>query len=422
MVAVPRIDQALLESLKAPAHSGSLPLAGVRVVDFGWVWAVPLVGHILADFGAQVIKVESPLHLDYTRATPPLGGRKDDPDWALGFHPLHRNKMSITVNLRTPEGKALIRQLVAISDVVLENFAPGTLDRLGLGYQDLRRVRPDLVMLSISSAGQTGPLNDIVSYCPTAGALAGVETLVGYEGQETLGSQTAFLDPVTALYGIFALLVALHYRSQTGIGQHLDLSLLETGVSLLAEPLVDYQWNGRVWDPRGNAEYGFAPHNVYPCRAPDTWVAIAVQNEAQWRALLSVMGNPPWAQEPRFSDPLSRYHNRAELDDLIRRWTVTQERDALVQRLQEAGVPASASYTLPELPFQEHYRHRRLYIAIDHPTLPNEIIPGVFWKMSATPGSVRRHAPLLGEHTAYVHRELLGLSAGTMAQERDVRC
>ena len=386
-----------------------LPLAGIRVVDLGWVISVPLIGRFLADLGAEVIKVESRSRLDLMRREPPLGDRQAGPDWAVSFHGLHRNKLSITLDLRSQEARALVKRLIAVSDVVMENMTPGAMERLGLGYEELRKIRPDIVMLSVSNIGQRGPLSNTSAFCPCSGAVSGFSTLVGYEGEETLLSG-AFLDPTTALYGVFALLTALEHRAQTGEGQYVDAALVEAGVSLTAEPLLDYQWNGRVWGPRGNVEPGFAPHNTYPCREPDSWIAIAVTSDSEWGRLLEVMGHPAWAQDPRFADQLSRWKHRADLDVLVSQWTAPQDRDDLVGRLQATGVAASASYRQPELPSQELYQHRQDYVVVDHPTFPGEMLSGVPWKLSETPGSIRRHAPLLGEHNAQVFGDLLGLS------------
>ena len=398
------------------AHDGKpLPLAGLRVVDIGWVWAIPVVGHILADMGAQVIKIESRDRLDMMRQPlPGLTGTDTDPDSAVGFHILHRGKMGVTLNLRPEEGKTLLKRLVAVSDAVIENFTPGTMDRLDLGYEELRKVRPDLVMLSVSTIGQTGPLRDTPTFSPCAGALSGLETLVGYEGEETLGSGLAFGDPATAMHGVFALLAALEHRDRTGEGQHVDASLAESGVSLSAEPLLDYQWNSRIWGPRGNVEPGFSPHNTYPCSGDDAWIAIAVGSETEWQRLLGVMGQPAWATDSRFTDQLSRWKHRADLDELVGQWTASQERDDLAQRLQAAGVAASPAYRQSELLDQKHHQQRQNYVTVDHPRFPGEKVYGVFWKLSETPGSIRRHAPLLGEHNTEVYRDLLGLSEEEM--------
>ena len=400
----------MVDAPRQAQDNSSLPLAGIRVLDFGWVWAAPVLGHILADMGAQVIKIESRAHLDSTRGGFPVGDRKEDPDWAVGFHVLNRNKLSVTLDLRTEEGKALLKRLVAVSDVVMENMMQGTMERLGLGYDEMREVRPDLVMLSISTIGQTGPLRRTPSYSPTAGAVSGMETLVGYEGERTLGAALAFMDPVTALHGVFALLATLEHRRKTGEGRRIDISLTETGVALTAEPLLDYQWNGRVWGTRGNMEPGYAPYNTYPSRGDDTWVAIAVTSEAEWQMLLDAMEHPSWVQDPRFADQFSRWKHRAELDELVGQWTATQDRDELVPRLQAAGVAASAGYRQSELVSREHNQQRQTFVTLDHPTFPGEIIYGLFWKLSDTPGALRRHAPLLGEHNADVLGGILGLS------------
>ena len=387
-----------------------LPLAGLRVVDVGWVWAIPVVGHILADMGAQVIKVESRDRLDMMRQPLPGMNADPDPDSAVGFHILHRGKMGITLNLRPEEGKTLLKRLVAISDVVIENFSPGTMERLGVGFEELKKVNPSLVMLSVSTIGQTGPLSNTPTFSPCAGALSGLETLVGYEGDETLGSGLAFGDPATALHGVFALLAALEHRDRTGEGQHIDASLAETGVSFCAEPLMDYQWNRRIWGPLGNNEPGFAPHNTYPCNGDDTWVAIAIGTEPEWQRVRTMLGNPDWGKDPRFTDQFSRWKNRVKLDELVGQWTALQDRDDLAERLQAAAIAASPAYKQSELFDHEHHKRRNNFVTLDHPKFPAEKVYGLFWQLSTTPGSIRRHAPLLGEHNAEVYENLLGIS------------
>ena len=399
-----------MASASQQAGNGKLlPLAGIRVVDFGWVWSVPVIGQMLAEMGAEVIKVESRNRLDTGRIGIPIADRPVDPDWAVGFHVYHRNKQSVTANLRSEEGLALVKRLISVSDVVMSNMTPGAMERLGMGYEDLKKVRPDVVVLSVSTIGQTGPISQTPTYSPCAGAISGLETLVGYEGEGTQGSTTAFMDPITALNGAFAIVAALEHRAKTGEGQYIDSSLAEGGIAFTAEPLLDYQWNGRVWGPRGNMELGYAPHDTYPCREPDTWIGIAVTSEAEWQGLLEVMEQPAWVKDPHFTDQFSRWKHRADLDELVGQWTATQERDDLARRLQAAGVAATPAYTLPELPSLEHHQHRQDYVTLDHPTLANETIYGVYWRLSETPGSIRRHAPLLGEHNAQVFGDILGV-------------
>ena len=403
-------------TLQQDGEGKPLPLAGLRVVDFGWVWSVPVIGRILADMGSEVIKVESRNRLDTGRTGLPVGDRPADPDWAVGFHVYHRNKQSVTANLRSEEGLALIKRPISVSDVVMSNMTPGVMDRLGLGYDDLKQVRADLAVLTVSTIGQTGPFSQTPSYSPCAGAISGLETLVGYEGGSTQGSTTAFMDPITALYRAFAILIALEHRTKTGDGQYIDASLTEAGIAFTVEPLLDYQWNSRIRGPRGNMEPGYAPHNTCPCLESDSWIGIAVASETEWQNLLEVMSHPSWVHDPRFADQFSRWKHRDALDQLMGQWTVSQERDELARRLQAAGVAATPAYSLPELPSLEHHQHRQDYVTLDHPTLANELIYSVVWPLSETPGSIRRHAPLLGEHNSQVYRNLLGLSAEELRQ------
>jgi benzylsuccinate CoA-transferase BbsF subunit len=189
-----------------------------------------------------------------------------------------------------------------------------------------------------------------------------------------------------------------------------DASLGESGVALTSEPLLDYQWNDRVWGPRGNMEPGYAPHNTYPCQGDDVWVAIAVSSEAEWQRLLDVMGHPAWAQDSRFADQLARWKHRDALDELVGQWTATQDRDDMAQRLQAAGVTSAAGIRQPEMLNHEHYQHRQTFVPLPHPKFPEGIVYGLFWKLSDTPGALRTPAPMLGQHNAEILGGLLGLS------------
>ncbi|MBI3967454.1 MAG: CoA transferase [Chloroflexi bacterium] len=399
----------------SPQHSAPLPLAGIRIVDFGWVLAGPIVGKLLADMGAEVIKVESRLRLDEMRQSP------SNPERDPVFHGLNRNKLSVTVDFTRPEGQELIRRLVAISDAVSENFSPSVLRRYGLDYEALRHVRPDLVMLSLSSAGQYGPLWDVQTYGPTLGPIAGIDGLVGYHGGRVLGSQGFYSDPTAGIHGAVALLAALRYRARTGIGQYVDLAQWESNVGVIGEAIMDYTMNGRVAKPQGNRDPDMAPHQNYRCANEGGWIGICCRDDRDWQVLRQVMGDPEWARDSRFDCLAGRQAHLKELDARISEWTAAQETYDLMHRLQAARVPAAPSLDAGGRFFNEHFVARELLQEIDHPVTGTEVVTAPAWRFSDTPGALFRPAPQLGEHNDYVFGELLGLSADEivrLAEER----
>ena len=291
----------------------SLPLARYRVVDFGTAWAGPMAAQLLADLGAEVIKVESRARLDGLRLGRPIVG--DDiaggdrglwPELQPVFHGINRNKLSVSLNLKTGQGLDLVRQLIAQSDAVLNNYSPGVLARLGLDYPELRQLRPDIILVSMPALGETGPLRDVLAYAPIIQALSGLMSVVGYSGDEPLVGelQAPWSDVVAAVHAALATVVALRHRNLTGQGQLIEVAQLEATTSMLGEAFLEYQMTDAVPLPKGNFDTAHAPHNNYPCRDSETgtdrWVAIAVGDDAEWQAFCAALGHPAWAADARF--------------------------------------------------------------------------------------------------------------------------
>jgi benzylsuccinate CoA-transferase BbsF subunit len=393
-----------------------MPLEGLRVLDFGWVWAGPIVGQLLGDMGAEVIKVESRKRPDFVRMFPPFAEGKRDPDGALFFHSLNRNKLSITLDLSQPQAAELARRLVKISDVVIENFSPKALRNLGLDYPALCEIKPDLIMASLSAAGQTGPLKDIMTYGPSLGALAGLDSLIGYPGERMLGWPMAYTDPASGTLAVFAILAALYYRKRTGKGQYIDLAQWEATSALLPEFILDYTMNGRVAGPQGNRHPHMAPHGCYRCQGEDAWISIAIQTEEEWGSFCAAVGNLPWCQDARFANRASRIQHQEELNRRIEEWTITLSPREAMKLLQRAGIAAFPSYGIGDLLRDPHFEERGAKAVVDHPRMRGEIIYGLPWKFSRTPGGIRRRAPLLGEHNRHVFCQLLGMSEEEVAR------
>jgi crotonobetainyl-CoA:carnitine CoA-transferase CaiB-like acyl-CoA transferase len=377
-------------------HQRRGPLDGLRVVDFTWAVAGPTATMVLASFGAQVIKVETSLRLDVLRRSESIGATTN------------RQKKAITLDLRHPKAVALAKRLVGMSDVVAESFRPGVMDDLGLGYADLRKVQPDIVMLSSSMAGQTGPLAHFAGYAPMFVALSGLGDMTGYpDGPPTqirVGG-----DIIVGVHAAFALVAAIVHHQLTGNGCHIDLSAIESQASLIGDSLLDYTVNGNVQRRSGNDEPDLAPHNCYRCEGQDQWISIVVETADEWRALVKVMSAPAWALSDRFADGRSRHENRHELDRRIEAWTSSQQAAEVMAQLQSVGVAAIPSYRAPELFADPHVVFRNVVaeVASGDGSMPLVRLGGRF---SATPMQLDRAGPGMGEHNDEVFRRLLGLS------------
>ena len=391
-------------------NSGPGPLSGYRVLDFGWVLAGALPGMVLADMGAEVLKVETRQRMDYMRLGRPIIGDEPDPEQHPLFHNVNRGKLSIAVNTTKPGAIDLIKELVPHCDVVVENFSPGVMDRLGLGYEVLSGIKSEIVMASISSNGQTGPLRDLRAYAPSIGALSGLDSTMGYEGERPLGLKHAYADIVGALHSVFAIVSALHQKERTGQGQYIDVSMLRATVATMGAGLMEYEMTGRVMGPKGNYDPAMAPYGNYPCQGDDAWVSIAVRTEDEWQGLKTGMDNPAWCEEERFSSRYSRLENRRDLDDNLSTWTRERTPGYITELLQANGVAAIPVMGAEDRLFNPHFKERGLYSDIEHPSLGVEPVYNIMWNLERTPPSIHRHAPLLGEHNQKIFGGLLGMA------------
>ena len=392
------------------------PLERYRVLDFGWVLAGALPGMILADMGAEVIKVETRQRMDYMRLGRPIIGDEPDPEQHPLFHNVNRGKLSIAVNTTKPEAIDLIKGLVSHCDVVVENFSPGVMDRLGLGYDVLSGIKPDIVMASISSNGQTGPLRDLRAYAPSIGALSGLDSTMGYEGERPLGLKHAYADIAGALHSVFAIVSALHQKERTHKGQYIDVSMLRATVATMGVGLMEYELTGNVMTPKGNYDPVMAPYGNYPCQGDDAWVSIAVRTEEEWQGLKVAMGEPAWCEETRFESRYSRQENRRELDENLATWTLARTAEDITEQLQVNGVAALPVMGAEDRLFNPHFKDRGLYSDIEHPSLGTEPIYNIMWNLEQTPPSIRRHAPLLGEHNQQIFGGLLSMGKEDIAR------
>ena len=378
------------------------PLQGVRVLELTKIWAGPYTGKLLALLGAEVIRVESYDSLDATRRY----GVKDIND-APGFQAVNPGKYSVQLNVRTDEGRRLIKELVKQSDIFVENLRPGAAGRLGLGYEALRSLRPDIVAVSMSMYGHKGPLSYQTGYAPCFSALAGVCQLVGYEDGPPQLLNIRYGDSSYGTSAAFAAIVALCHRQRTGQGQFVDVSAVESLAAMLGDSFMEYSLTGRVPSRDGNRHTEMAPHGCYPC-VGDEWISIAVRTDEEWGALCDAMGEP--ALVSRYTDSRSRQINAGELDQILASWTRTQDAPELAVKLRDHGVAAFKSLSSIDLVGEEHLWKRGFYTHVTDNKQRSTPIVGAPWQMSATPAVVQRAAPILGEHNDYVLGELLGLS------------
>ena len=395
------------------------PLEGIRILDLSRIWAGPYATKLLADMGAEVIKIEAIQSYDTHRGPRPAArGVTAYPDREPGsrpwnrngwFNSLNMNKLGLTVDLTQSLGRKVFDNLVMVSDVVVENFRYGVMERLGYSYQVLARHRPDIIFLSMPAFGNSGPWRTYVQYGVGQEQLAGMSYLTGYTGEGPMKSGINHGDPITGSHAAGAILAALLYRRRTGRGLYIDLSHLESAVSLMGEQLLGLQLTGSTPERRGNGHSAMAPHGVYPCRGEDRWVSIAVASDKEWRRLCGAMGRPDLRDDPHFSDALSRYRNQDRLDGEIAPWTQPQDFREVALLLQRAGVAAEPVLSAKDLLEDPHFKERGAFEEVTHMDAGTHLYAGIPWKLSRTPGAIRRAAPLLGEHNQHILQQLLGM-------------
>ena len=389
---------------------------GLKVLDFTWVAIGPMATRYLADHGATVVKVESEHRVETLRRGHPLKDNTPGVNRSGYFANYNANKYSLTLNMTHPRAMEVARRLVAWADVVTENFTPGTIERWGLGYDDLKKIRPDIILFSASMLGRGGPQESQPGFGGVLASLAGLVELTGWPDRSPVTPYGAYTDFFIPRFAIAAIGAALDYRRRTGRGQHLDMSQLETALQFIAPALLDYTVNGVERTRQGNRSPYAAPHAIYPCTGEDRWCAVAVGSDQQWKAMCRVMGEPPWCLEERFATVLGRKENEKELDERIARWTADYGARELMRMLQEAGVPAGEVNRCEELFSDPQLTHRGHFVYMDHAELGRHSFDGVEFTMPASPARFERPAPLLGEHNEFVLRELLKMGDDEIAE------
>jgi crotonobetainyl-CoA:carnitine CoA-transferase CaiB-like acyl-CoA transferase len=390
-------------------------LEGVKIADFCWVWVGPMTTKTLGDQGAEVIRIESKARPGVWRVTPPFKDNVVGFNRGGVFNVINTSKRSVTLNLSNPRGVEIAKRLVAWADVVTENFAGGTMEKMGLGYEDLNKVKPDIIMLSAAMMGQTGPHSRMPGFGAHLTAISGFSQVAGWPDRQPgdLGHYTDFIAP---RYNALAIMAALDYRRRTGKGQYLDMAQIEGCMNLMAPHLLDYTVNERVPKRAGNTHPDAAPHGAYRCRGMDRWCVIAVFTDEEWDSFRSVIGNPAWTADHRFATLAGRKDNEEELNRLVDRWTLEQSAEDVMDVMQAAGVAAGVVQGGEDLyEHDAHLGYREYYPEIEHPEMGKYFTVAPPYKLSKAPAEPRR-APLMGEDNEYVFKEILGMSDDEVAE------
>lgn len=401
------------------AHGQLRPLEGLKVVDLSWVVAGPLVGRSLAEYGATVVRVESSKRLDAARVLSPFKDSERGADRSGCYQNCNVGKLGLTLDLGREEGREIVRNLAQWADVIVESYSYGTMDKWGLGYEDLRQINPGIIMISSTLMGQRGPYASLAGFGNLGSAMAGTQAMVGWPGKPSIGPFGPYTDYIGPRFALITLLSVLHERRASGLGCHIDVAQAECGLQFLAPALIDYFETRHAATARGNFDPAMAPHNCYPCQPGEprqsAWVAIAAQDEKAWRALAATIGQPELAGDERFATLAARQENADALDAIIADWT--RRRTALENEriLQAAGVAAHVVAASRDFCEDAQLAHRGHIKTLLHPTLGQTQVEGSRYVLSATPAEFSRPAPTFGQDEIFVLRDILGYDEARIA-------
>jgi len=410
-----------------------LPLEGIRVVEMAVAWTGPSVTTTLADFGAEVVKVETvhsmqvatrgalkrPSKEALVSQKPMTGGY---PNREPGKHPWNvspqmvpylRNKLSMTIrDMKEPGSRELFLKLIKVSDIFVENNQTETLDKLGINYDVLKEVKPDIIVVRLPACGLTGPYWNFRTHGPNLDALTGHISLRGYSDMGPEGaSESTITDYTAPAFGVVAAMLALFYRHKTGKGQLIECASFETMPPCLGEAMMDYFMNQRIHTRIGNRDiHGAVPCGCYRCRGEDEWVNITVTSEQEWKDFKKALGNPSWAEEERFSNIYNRWKNQDALDERVEEWTIEHDKYDVMHMLQKEGVPAGPVMNAADSYGDSHLKARGFFEKVTHQDAGTHLYPGIAWKLSKTPLSIRKPPVRLGEDNEYVYKQILGVS------------
>ena len=404
------------------------PLDGIRVADFSWVWAGPFCTLQLAHLGADVIRIETKTRPCVTRMLPPWPENRMGLNRSGYFNQYNQGKRSITLNFKIPGALEVARRLVANGDVVVNNFAAGVMERLGFGYEQCRQLKPDIVMISLSGYGDTGPYSEYVAYGPAQAPLSGLSSLTGYKGWPPMHTGFSYADPNAGIHGAFAVMCALYHRAKTGEGQYLDMSQWECALDLIPEGILEYQMNGREPARNGNRDPLMAPHGIFRCKdlpekimdlTIDAWVSIVAVDDAEFARLADAIGRPELATDARFKTLEARKRNEDELEKIITKWTSQRSEHDAARELQSHGIAAAVCASNKDVAEDPHLIARNAFVRLNHPEVGVQQHIGIPWQMSGTPCAVRAPAPCIGQHTDEVLTGVLGYSDAELKKLRE---
>ena len=406
--------------LKAPetgpqAANGALPLADVKVLDFMWVMAGPAATRVLADYGATIVRVESTRRVDVARTMGVYQNGEVGPENAAAFHNWNAGKLGITLDPTKEEGRAVVLDLVRWADVVTESFSPKAMRGWGLEYESLRKVKPDLIMLSSCLMGQSGPLAMFAGYGNLSAAICGFYHITGWPDRPPAGPFLAYTDTVSPRFTIAAILAALDHKRRTGEGQYIDQSQAESALHFLTPALLDYTINGRLQDRSGNRDAQMAPHGVFPSAGDDCWVAIAVRDDHDWKELCGVIGQAGLAENDRFATAEGRLARQEELDEIVAEWTKGRSAEESEATLQARHIPAHVVQNSTELFADPQLQHRGHFVKVPHQMLGTTTVEGSRFRLSRTPARIERSGPTFGQHSQWVLETLLGYDSERIA-------
>jgi crotonobetainyl-CoA:carnitine CoA-transferase CaiB-like acyl-CoA transferase len=393
-----------------------LPLEDVKILDFMWVMAGPAGTRMLADYGAMIVRVESPTRVDTARTLQPYHNNQIGPDASGLFGNCNAGKFGITIDIGNPRSREVISDLVKWADVVTESFSPKAMRAWGLDYPAIRKIKPDIIMLSSCLMGQTGPLSSFAGFGNLAAAISGFHNLTGWPDRAPAGPFGAYTDYVSPRFTAIAILAALEYRRRTGKGQYIDQSQAEASLHFLSPALLDYSANGRVQIRAGNSDPDFAPHGIYPSKGEDQWVAIVCKTDDDFRALCELIKRPELARDGRFKSASDRRRNAPALDEAISQWSGELEPREAERMAQAQSIPAHAVQNSPEYYTDPQVAHRGHFVELPHPVYGKTIVEGPRAKLSRTPAQARRAAPTLGQDNQHVLENILGYSAEQIAE------
>jgi benzylsuccinate CoA-transferase BbsF subunit len=397
------------------------PLSDVLVLDCSMVWAGPYATKLLGDMGATIVKVEANRHMDSTRglARPAASGvslyANGDPGvdpWNRSgyFNKLNRNKLGLCLDILEPAGREVFLELAARADVVIENFGGGVFERMGYGYEVLKALNEDLVMISMPPSGNGGPEGKYVGYGVAIEQLGGIVARTGYAGDVPMKTGINYGDPIAGIHASGYIMTALLHRRRTGRGSFIDMSQREAAIMWVGDEVVEYELSGRIPERIGNRDEFMAPSGVYRCAGEDAWVALAVGSLEEWRGLAAAIGHPELAEDAAYASMEGRRERHDAIDALIGEWTAPRTADQAMAELQAQGVAAGVVAENRRVLADPHLRARGFWPTVDHASVGTHEVPGVSWQFSRTPGAVRWAAPLIGEHSEYVLRTILGKS------------